>query len=125
MLLAFKTAADDVAAASIAVDAAADEAKTLVEVNAKEFLTRTQKSLDEVDQTLSSFTGFAEGGRSLTVDASDALNRLSNSGFTDIEETTDALRQLMITLNRIADSIDQNPTGFIAGREKQEVKLPQ
>ncbi len=125
VLSTFKTAADDVSNAALAVDATADETKVLVEVNAKEFLARTQKSLDEVDKTLSSFTGFAEGGRSLTVDASDAINRLSNSGFTDIEETTDALRQLMITLNRIADSIDQNPTGFIAGREKQEVELPQ
>jgi len=97
----------------------------LVKTDVRAFIERAERSLTEVDSALSSFTGFADGGRKLTVDASDAINRLSNSGITDIEETTDALRQLMITLNRIADGIDQNPTGFIVGTKKQKVELPQ
>ncbi len=125
VLVSFEAAAIDVSAASKAVDAAASEMQGLVKTDVRAFIERAEKSLTEVDSALSSFTGFADGGRKLTVDASDAINRLSNSGITDIEETTDALRQLMITLNRIADGIDQNPTGFIVGTKKQKVELPQ
>jgi len=125
VLLSFEVAANNVSEAALAVDLAADETNDLVKTDVRKFIARAEKSLAEIDTTLASFTGFAEGGRALTVDASDAINRLSNSGLTDIEETTDGLRRLMITLNRIADSVDQNPTGFIAGTTKQEVELPQ
>jgi len=61
----------------------------------------------------------------LIVDARDAINRLSNSGLTDLEETVDAIRRLVTTLGRVADNLEQSPAQFISGAEREEVVLPQ
>jgi len=50
---------------------------------------------------------------------------VSNSGLTDLEESVDAIRRLVSTLARVADSLEQNPAQFIIGVEREEVVLPQ
>lgn len=118
-------AASDVSDAAIAVDEAADSISLLADKEAKALLKRAVTSLEEVDKTLGSITGLAKSATDTSVDVSDAINRLSNSGLTDIEETTDELRRLVITLNRIANNLEQSPAQFIAGEEKKKVELPQ
>jgi len=61
----------------------------------------------------------------LIIDSRDAINRLTNSGLNDLEETIDAIRRLTTSLSRIADQIEADPAQFIAGSEKELVKLPQ
>jgi phospholipid/cholesterol/gamma-HCH transport system substrate-binding protein len=53
------------------------------------------------------------------------VNRLSNSGLTDLEETVDAIRRLVLSLGRVADALEQSPLEFISGTESDVVELPQ
>jgi len=125
VLLSFKTAADDVSEAALAVDQAADDFDVLVQQDVKAFLDRAIVSMAEVDQTLNAFEGFAGDGSQVAINLSDAINRLSNSGLTDLEETADMLRRLVESLNRVVEEIEQNPAQFIAGKEIEAVELPQ
>jgi phospholipid/cholesterol/gamma-HCH transport system substrate-binding protein len=125
VLLSFKTAADDVSEAALAVDKAADDFDILVQDDVKVFLDRAIVSMTEVDETLNAFESFAGEGSQVAINMSDAINRLSNSGLTDLEETADMLRRLVESLNRVVDEIEQNPAQFIAGKEIEAVELPQ
>jgi len=125
VLLSFETAAKDVSDAAEEVDAAALETNELINNEAKSLLARLEVSLGEVDKTLASVRVLSGDASDTAEDMSDAINRLARSGFTDLEETTDAMRRLMLTLERIADKLEQNPAQFIAGEEKTKVELPQ
>ncbi len=125
VLISFEKAAKDVSDAAIAVDEAAVDFETLVQDDVSPLIPRIRKSLDNVDVMLASFTDFAEGGEHLTTDARDAINRLSNSGLTDLEETADGLRRLILSLNELADQLDRSPIAFIAGEESEVMELPQ
>jgi len=124
-LLAFIQAAKDVSAAAVAVDNAAVEFDTLVQQDVKSAIDRAKISMTELDKALVSVGGAADDTQLLITDSRDAINRLSNSGLTDLEETVDAIRRLVITLGRVADSLEQNPSQFIAGSEREVVELPQ
>lgn len=82
-------------------------------------------TLSQIDTAASAFTGVADGSNELIVDMRDAINRLSNSGLTDLEETVDAIRRLVLSLGRVADALEQNPLEFISGEEADVVELPQ
>ena len=62
---------------------------------------------------------------SLILDAQGAIKQLSNSGLTDLDQTLEAMQDLVTTLGRVADNLEQNPAQFIAGTEREEVVLPQ
>ncbi len=125
VLEAIEQAAKDVSDAAIATDEAATSFDNLVSGDVKDIVARMEISLGELDKMLGDISTFAEGGEKLTTDARDAINRLSNSGLTDIEETADGLRRLVQSLNQIAEKLDQNPVGFIAGEERETMELPQ
>ncbi len=74
---------------------------------------------------LADFSEFADGGSMLTTDARDAINRISNSGLTDLEETADGMRRLILALTEIAEKLERSPVTFIAGEEMETVEIPQ
>lgn len=125
VLLSFETAAKDVSSAAEAVDIAANDTTEMITTDAKALLKRAEASLAEVDKTLASIRVLSGDASDTAEDMSDAINRLAQSGFTDLEETTDSLRRLMLTLERVADKLEQSPAQFIAGEEKTKVELPQ
>lgn len=125
VLLSFETAAMDVSKAADAVDVAANDFDLLIQDEAKVFLDRAVISMVQLDETLNAFEGFAGEGADVAVNLSDAINRLSNSGLTDLEETADMLRRLVNSLNRVVEEIEQNPAQFIAGKKTEVVELPQ
>ncbi|MEM7729772.1 MAG: MlaD family protein [Pseudomonadota bacterium] len=86
---------------------------------------RIQLTLGEVDETLNAIESTASGADELVVDVRDAVNRLSNSGLTDLEETVDAIRRLVLSLGRVADALEQSPLEFISGTQSDVVELPQ
>jgi len=125
VLLSFETAAKDVSAAALAVDQAAKDFDQLIVNDVSTVLVRAQKSMDEVDKTLADFSTFAGGGTDLTTDMRDAINRVSNSGLTDMEETLDGMREAISSLNSLLSNVEQNPLGFIVGTEEEVMELPQ
>jgi len=124
-LIAIEKAANDIASAARAIETSAVEFDTFVSEDLVEFINRTTMSLDNVDTMLAEVTEFAEGGTDLTVDARDAINRLSNSSLTDLEETADGLRRLVAALTAVAEQLERNPAQFIAGEELETMELPQ
>ena len=124
-LKAFEKAAIDVSAAALEVDKTALEFDAFIQNDVKSAVERAKISMAELDQTLSDFSKIATNGDVLVTDVRDAVNRLSNSGLTDLEETADALRDLSISLGNIVEKIDQNPAGFLAGSKRELVELPQ
>lgn len=100
-------------------------ADAVIEDDVSQLMDRLQLTLNEVDQTLNAFEDTAGNTNELIVDARDAVNRLSNSGLTDLEETVDAIRRLVLSLGRVADALEQNPLEFISGQQADVVELPQ
>ena len=125
VLLSFEVAAKDVSEAAIAVDEAATSFDSLIKGDVAGVISRAEVSMAQLDKTLVEFANFASGGEALTVDARDAINRLSNSGITDIEETIDGIRSVVISLEEVVSSLEANPLLFIAGEERETVKVPQ
>ena len=97
--------------------------------SAADAIAATAKSIEgtlaNLDTTVSSFDGTADEVDALIADTQAAINKLSNSGLTDLEDTVDAVRRLVTTLGRVADSLEQNPAQFVSGVEREEMVLPQ
>ena len=118
-------AADAISDTARSIEGTSKTIESVAAVDLRALLSSAESTLGNVDGTLSSFDVAADNADNLIVDARDAINRLSNSGLTDIEETVEAIRSLVDTLGRVADSLEQSPTEFIVGTEREEVVLPQ
>jgi len=90
--VSFETAAKDVSAAAIATEKAATSFDVLLNNDTKSALARAEASMAEVDKTLSEFRRVAANSDKAVTDVRDAINRVSNSGLTDIEEDAIILR---------------------------------
>ena len=124
-LKAITQAASDVSLAADAVDVAATDFDALIKEDVKSALARAEVSMGELDKALGSIGTAADGTDDLIRDSREAINRLSNSGLTDLEETVDGIRRLVVTLGRVADSLERSPTQFIAGEERETIEMPQ
>lgn len=125
VLLTFERAALDVSEAALSTDEAAKSFDALVNGDVKDIIARAEITMNEIDKAVASATVLTDGSAELVTDARDAINRLSNSGLTDMEETAEGLRRLIISLNNITEKLDQNPVAFIAGEERETMELPQ
>jgi len=124
-LKAIEQAAKDVSTAALMVDVAAGDFDVLITEDVKSVIARAEVSMGELDKALGSIGTAADGTGELITDSREAINRLSNSGLTDLEETIDGLRRLIVTLGRVADNLERSPAQFIAGEERETVELPQ
>ncbi|MDC0422142.1 MlaD family protein [Hellea sp.] len=118
-------ASSDVSLAADAVDVAAKDFDVLIETDVKTVLDRSKISMEKLDKTLSAIEVLSKDSNQLITDGRDAINRLSNSGLTDIEETTDSIRRVVLGLESILINFEQNPTAFIVGSSEEKVELPQ
>jgi phospholipid/cholesterol/gamma-HCH transport system substrate-binding protein len=125
MFASVTQAADRIAVTAESITGTSNSLKGVVDKDVKELLVRTEQSLDNLDTALASYDSLAIESNELVVDTRDAINRLSNSGLTDLEETVDAIRRLVETLGRVADGLEQNPSQFIVGSERETVDIPQ
>lgn len=125
MFASITNAADRIAIAADGVTETSSSINGVVDEDIKGLLARAETSFDNLDKALASYDKVAVEGNELIVDARDAINRLSNSGLTDLEETVDAIRRLVETLGRVADGLEQNPSQFIVGSERETVDIPQ
>ena len=124
-LIAIEKAANDVSIAAQSVDVSAKDFDVLITKDVTSAIARAEISMAELDKALISIGTAADGTGGLITDSRDAINRLSNSGLTDLEETVDAIRRLVVTLGRVADGLEKSPRQFIAGAEKEIVEIPQ
>jgi len=125
MITSIRLAADNVSEASNGVTDASASVDAAFKNDLVRLIKRAEVSLEQVDKTLGSFDKAAGNTDALIIDSRDAINRLTNSGLNDLEETIDGIRRLVTSLSRIADQIEADPAQFIAGTEKERVELPQ
>ena len=125
MMDSFTAAADAIAETARSIEGTSTSIDSVVQEDIRRVLAKAEGTLASVDTTVLTFGNTAEGADFLITDARDAINRLSNSGLTDLEETVDSIRRLVQTLGRVADSLEQSPAQFITGDEREEVVLPQ
>lgn len=121
----FTAAADAIAQTATAFEGTSVSIDTLLKEDLRKVLVKAEGTLANIDTTVSTFGGTAEGVGEMIIDAQVAINRLSNSGLADMEDTLEAIRHLVTTMGRVADSLEQNPAQFVSGTEREEVVLPQ
>lgn len=125
MIRSIRLAADRVAITADSFTETSASVNAIATEDVRSLLQKAEGSLAQLDGAIGSFGGLAGNGDELVTDARDAINRLSNSGLTDMEETIDGIRRVVQTFGRIADSLEQNPAQFIVGTERETVELPQ
>ena len=118
-------ASSDVSLAADAVDLAAKDFDVLIETDVRTVLDRSKISMEKLDKTLVAIEALSKESNQLITDGRDAINRLSNSGLTDLEETIDSIRRAVLGLESILINFEQNPTAFIVGVSEEKVELPQ
>ena len=118
-------ASSDVSLAADAVDLAAKDFDVLIETDVRTVLGRSKISMEKLDKTLVAIEALSKDTNQLITDGRDAINRLSNSGLTDLEETIDSIRRAVLGLESILINFEQNPTAFIVGVSEEKVELPQ
>ncbi len=124
-LKSWAQAGRDTSATAKSVTETSEAIKAVVNNEFSPAVQRLNTVLETTNETLKDFSELAETGSVTANDVRDAVNRLSNSGLNNLEETTDALRELMITLNEIADQLERNPAQFLVGGESEVMELPQ
>ena len=118
-------ASSDVSLAADAVDLAAKDFDVLIENDVRTVLDRSKISMVKLDKTLVAIEALSKDSNQLITDGRDAINRLSNSGLTDLEETIDSIRRAVLGLESILINFEQNPAAFIVGVSEEKVELPQ
>lgn len=118
-------ASSDVSLAADAVDLAAKDFDVLIENDVRTVLDRSKISMEKLDKTLVAIKALSKDSNQLITDGRDAINRLSNSGLTDLEETIDSIRRAVLGLESILINFEQNPAAFIVGVSEEKVELPQ
>ena len=79
----------------------------------------------ELDKTLIEFRTVGLNADGAVTDVRDAINRVSNSGLRDIEETLDGIRASVDSLQTILQDLEQSPIAFISGEEVETMEIPQ
>ena len=125
MIDSFKAAADAIAETANAIQGASTSIDAVIQDDLRQVLAKANGTMANLDVTVTGFGNTAQGVDGMILDAQDAINRLANSGLTDLDETIEALRHLVTTIGRVADSLEQSPAQFISGAEREEMVLPQ
>jgi len=125
VLRAIEQAAKDTSVAALKIETSAVDFDAMMQGEVGPLFNKANSTIAQLNTTLENYSILAETSTLTAQDMRDAINRLSNSGLADLEETTDALRDLMITLSNIADQLEKSPAQFIAGEEREVMELPQ
>ncbi len=106
------------------MDATADDVAKFVR-DANAFLSDDVTRM--VDETTRASMGINQASASagaILEDVRDPLARFSNEGLDELTLAIDDLRRLLIELEAIAASVEDNPAAFVAGGRREEVEIP-
>ncbi|HHL43067.1 MAG TPA: MCE family protein [Hellea balneolensis] len=125
-MAAIEQAAIDVSEAATGVDKAAKDVSVFL--NREEIasiLKQSEITLHQAEQTLKDYSELAHKGGQLSDETMRAIEQLSSTGLTDLSDSMAELKRLIATLNQVSQELERNPRGFIAGREREKMELPQ
>lgn len=118
-------AAKDVSVASVSVDQTALDTRIVMNDQLAPLLVKLQTTADELNQTIIEARTFVDSSNTLVNSTNSAVSDFSAGSLKKIEDSTLELKQLLETLNRVADELERNPTRFIVGQEREVLELPQ
>lgn len=118
-------ASKDVSVASVSVDQTALDTRIVMNDELAPLLKKLQTTTDELNQTIVETRTFVDSSNTLVNSTNVAVTDFSAGSLKKIEDATLELKQLLETLNRVADDLERNPTRFIVGEEREVVELPQ
>ncbi len=124
-LKAWEQAGINTSDAALAVKQSAAEFDSLLNDRVAPAFEAATTAMESADATIKELERLAQNGSLTAEELRTAVDRLSTQGFADLEDTTDAMRELMITLNNIAEQLERNPAQFLAGGEQEVMELPQ
>lgn len=124
-LNAWTQAGEDTSEAALSVKASAAEFDKLLTERVAPAFDAATLTLERSIETMNEIEILAQNGSLTAEELRLAVDRLSSRGFADLEDTTDAMRELMITLNNIAEQLERSPAQFLVGGEQEVMELPQ
>lgn len=117
-------AAKDVSVASVSVDQTALDTRLTINNDFAPLVRSLNNTVTELDATIVSIRTLAERSTGLVDTTNGAVTDFSAGSLKKIEDTTVELKELLTTLNRVADELERNPAQFIVGEKREIVELP-
>lgn len=118
-------ASKDVSVASVSVDQTALDTRMVMNDELAPLLKKLQTTADELNQTIVEARTFVDSSNALVNSTNGAVTDFSAGSLKKVEDATLELKQLLETLNRVADDLERNPTRFLVGEEREVLELPQ
>ena len=117
-------AAKDVSVASVSVDQTSLDTRLAINDKFAPLLDSLQGTITEVDKTVVAYRQLAERSTALVDTTNGTVSDFSAGSLRQIESATVELKDLLNTLNRVAEELERNPTRFITGEQREIVELP-
>lgn len=124
-LAAIDQASADVSAASIAVDETARDTQIVINESVKPIIASVELTITDVRAAIADLRTLAGTTNTTVAGMGDSVNALNAGAIRDLEASATELRELLITLNRVAIELEQNPAKFIVGEKREVLELPQ
>lgn len=118
-------AAKDVSIASVSVDQTALDARLAINDHVTPLVDKLNNTVAELDSAIVAIRQTAEESTKLVDNTNGVVSDFSAGSLKKIEDATVEVKELLETLNRVADELERNPTRFIVGEERETVELPQ
>ncbi len=102
----------------------ADAQKTMATVNGQ-FGNRLPQIMDHLDHTMTQLDSLSKNADDYLKKNRAALDSFSNQGLAQLGPTLAQMRQVLRQVDRLVDKVQQNPAGFLLGRDKPVEFKPQ
>lgn len=123
---AIEQAANDVSIAALSVDQTAKDISVFLKrEDLSRIFAKSEATLVEAQKTLRDYSVLAGKGGKLSDETMRAIEQLSATGLTDLSDSMAELKRLIATLNQVAQDLERDPRGFLAGSEREKMELPQ
>lgn len=103
--------------ASEQLEATLTTTNEMVEDVDRELVQKLPELVAKLDSTLTELDSAAAGANSIVNENRAAINSFANDGLAQLGPTLGELRALVRDLRRISDRLDNNPTGYLLGRD--------
>ncbi len=117
-------ASKDVSAASVSVDQTALDARIVIKENVVPIIDSLEVTIQEANAALVAFRRLADESTGLVNTTDGVVTDFAAGSLKKIEDAGVELKELLLTLNRVADELERNPSQFIAGEKRESVELP-
>lgn len=118
-------ASAEVSAAAGSVDVTARDTQAFINNNVAPVMNNLELVIADLRLTIADMRALTNTVNDTVGEAGNTINSLNAGALRDMEASMLELRELLITLNRVALELEQNPAKFIVGEKREVLELPQ